>query len=853
MDIRKEFINYFQKKGHTRQDSSSLVPAEDRSLLFTNSGMVQFKDFFLGTRKPSSTKIVSCQKCVRAGGKHNDLDNIGYTNRHHSFFEMLGNFSFGNYFKEEAINYAWDFLINTLNIPEEKLYVSVHKNDDEALSIWSNIIGLDSDRIWVLDDDDNFWQMGSTGPCGPCSEIYYDYGESFEGEIPTKGDPLDRYVEIWNLVFTQYNKDIDGNLKDLPMRCVDTGMGLERIQAVLEGKADNYESSVFFDLSQKIDKSISPKKISVPIKKIIMDHSRSACMLISDGVIPSSDGRGYVLRRIIRRATRYLYNLGFDKPYIYKLTEVIDKKMGDVYPNLRDKLSQVRETIQQEEENYLETLDNGLKLIDKLTKKVKSLNGDDIFKLYDTYGFPKEIIEEIATERDISLDLSGFDKLMNQQKIKSKSASNFKVDEADPEIIKHQTSFAGYTELSSSGEILEIVYNDKHMKKIDNVSDEFYIILNKTVFYPEGGGQISDTGSMSNINCQLEVINVKKIHNTIIHLVRLIKGSLGIGDVVEQNVDQEKRYKTTINHSATHLMHQSLRDTLGSHVEQKGSLVADNHLRFDFSHNKALSNQEIGNIETQVASEISKSIDTQTKIMGFKEAMKLGALAFFDEKYGDDVRVIFLGSNSVELCGGTHVSNTREIGLFKIISESSVSTGVRRIEAITYQEANKFFNDLHIQSKLISQQLNIKSDEITDKITLMKQEDDRNKKLISDLNKRIAQLYYHSIDCISSNQTNIFIDDCGDLTIDQIKLLSDVIKSKSSDSISILLKNIPNGISCLIGVSKKCKHVYNAKKIISELMKKFDCKGGGSDTYASCIITGEKISTLKDFVLMLFK
>ena len=853
LDIRREFIKYFENKGHTRQDSSSLIPAEDKSLLFTNSGMVQFKDFFLGIRKPSSTRIVTCQKCVRAGGKHNDLDNIGFTNRHHSFFEMLGNFSFGDYFKEEAINYAWDFLVNTLSIPKEKLYVSVHRDDEEALSIWMNNIGLSKDRIWMLDDADNFWQMGSTGPCGPCTEIYYDYGETLEGEIPTKGDPGERYVEIWNLVFTQYNKDKDGTLHDLPMKCVDTGMGLERIQALLEGQVDNYNSSAFFNLSQKIDKLIKPRKVSTPIKKIIMDHSRSACMLISDGVIPSSDGRGYVVRRIIRRATRYLYNLGINEPFIYKLTEVINDNLGGIYSNLRDKANQISDTIQQEEKNYLSTLDNGLKLIDKLTMKTKNLSGADIFKLYDTYGFPREIIEEIAIEDNLTLDLPGFQQLMNQQRANSKISSNFKVDEADHEIVKHQTSFIGYTDFSSTGKVIDIVFNNQHVKEVDSAEDRFYVILDKTVFYPEGGGQISDSGLMSNKDCQLDVTDVKKIQNTIVLFVQLKQGKIAIGDVVEQSVDETKRYKTTINHSATHLMHQSLRDTLGNHVEQKGSLVTEDYLRFDFSHNKALSDQEIEDIENQVASEISKSIDTQSKNMNFKDAMKLGALAFFDEKYGDEVRVIFIGSNSIELCGGTHVSNTRDIGLFKIISESSISTGVRRIEAITSERANLFFNNLHIQSKLLSQHLNVKSDQITDKIISMKKEDNDNKKLISNLNKKIAQLYYRTIRHTSSNQTKIFVHECEDLTSSQMKILSDVIKSQSSDSISILFKKISNGISCLIGVSKNCKHVYNSKKIVSELIKKFDCKGGGSESFASCIITGVKTDKLKDFVLTLFK
>ena len=485
--------------------------------------------------------------------------------------------------------------------------------------------------------------------------------------------------------------------------------------------------------------------------------------------------------------------------------------------------------------------------------KTKNLSGADIFKLYDTYGFPKEIIEEIAIENDLVLDLSGFQQLMDKQKLNSKTASNFKVDETDHEIIKHQTSFIGYVNTTSTGKVIDIVFKNQHVKQIDTIDDEFYVILDRTVFYPEGGGQISDSGSIYNKNCQLQVTDVKKIQNTIVHFVQLKEGRLAVGDNVDLNIDQTKRHKTAINHSATHLMHQSLRETLGNHVEQKGSLVTDDYLRFDFSHNKALSDQEIEHIEAQVVSEISKSIDTQSKNMSFKEAMKLGALAFFDEKYGDDVRVIFIGSNSIELCGGTHISNTRDIGLFKIISESGISTGVRRIEAITYQKANIFFNDLHTQSKSLTQQLNVKSEQIIDKIISMKKVESDNKKLISSLNKKIANLYYNSIECTYSNQTKIFSQECDDLTFDQMRILSDVIKSKSSDSISILFKNISNEISCLIGVSKNCKHVYNSKKIVTELMKNFDCKGGGSNSFASCVITGVKTDKLKDFVLTLFK
>ena len=849
LNIRSLFLDYFQKKQHAIIESSPLIPAEDKTLLFTNSGMVQFKDIFLGIKKAKNKRIVSCQKCVRAGGKHNDLENIGYTNRHHSFFEMLGNFSFGDYFKEEAIYFAWDFLTTELGLDKKRLYVSVHKDDDETAKIWLNTIKLDPQKLWYLDDADNFWQMGSTGPCGPCTEIYYDLGEKLKGLMPSQGDTGDRYVEIWNLVFTQYNKDAKGALTDLPKKCVDTGMGLERIHAVVEGKTDNFKSSLFLDLEKYLDESLNTKNINYTIKKIIMDHCRSACFLISDGVIPSSEGRGYVLRRIIRRATRFLYNAGIQEPFIYSCAEILKQTMGGTYSGLVNKNKLIQETLKDEEENYLNTLSKGLDLINKLTKSKNELSGENIFKLYDTFGFPSEIIQEIAAEKKLKLDMKQFNSLMDKQKLTSRKASNFDIKDASF-IDAGLSSFSGYNEYQFASKILALYIDDKKVEKIDKADTELMVVFEKTPFYPEGGGQISDVGKASNNSSVLEVTNVQKIKNTIIHHAVLKKGTVSIRDEYELEIDAARRGKITVNHSATHLLNQALRDTLGDHVEQKGSLVTDKYLRFDFSHNKALTSDELRKIESIISFEINSNRDTQEKVMPYKDAISSGALAFFDEKYSDNVRVVNIGTKSMELCGGTHVENTTTIRLFKILNESSISTGIRRIEALTGDEAFHSYQSLHDEMKKISKVLNIKNTNILDKINLIKQSEENSMSSINDLNKQIAKLYFEKISFKKNKikQTFCYIEDCSDISIDQIKILSDVVKANHKDSISVLLKHSKDIINCYVGVSKQCKHRYNAKQIIEELSKKFMSKGGGSPTFATSVIPNQDAKTVIDYL-----
>lgn len=850
MNIRQKFISYFEKNDHKLIQSSSLIPASDKTLLFTNSGMVQFKDIFLGIKSSKFDRAVTCQKCVRAGGKHNDLDNIGYTNRHHSFFEMLGNFSFGDYFKDKAIYFAWEFLTKELGLDESKLYISVHKNDHEAAKIWLNDIKIKKDHIWYLGDTDNFWQMGSTGPCGPCSEIYYDLGDNLKGSIPTKGDPGDRYIEIWNLVFTQYDRDSKGSLNDLPKKCVDTGMGLERIHAVVERVTDNFKTSLFRELTDHLDSTLDLKKTNYVIKKIIMDHCRSACFLISDGIIPSNEGRGYVLRRIIRRATRYLYNAGVKEPFLYTCGNILKNTMGSTYNGLIDKESTIRDTLKTEENNYLNTLSNGLELINKLTKSKNQLSGENIFQLYDTYGFPSEIVEEIAAENNIKLDLEGFKKLMQNQKLQSRKNSNFEIEDTSFINKKTTSSFMGYDKSILSSKVIEIYADNQSINSFKSLNTSFMLVTKETPFYPEGGGQISDTGRIFNDNVNIKVLNTQRVNNLILHHVILENGQIKLNDNIELEIDVNRRKKITINHSSTHLLHNALRHVLGEHVEQKGSLVTDQSLRFDFSHNKALTNDEISSIEKIISNEIELDILSKQKVTSYKKAIDSGALAFFDEKYDDDVRVINIGSKSIELCGGTHVTNTSTIRLFKIISESSVSTGVRRVEAVTGEEAYKLYQSLFSDIKDLSKTLNAHPSDLKTKIDLIKNSEEKNSSLINNLNKKVANLYYYKLIPTEdkASDTLFFFEDCSDLSADQIKLLGDSIKSKNNNSISVLVKEYSNTINCYVSVSKKCKHRYNAKQIINELVSKFSAKGGGSPTFGTSVITDQKASVLMKYI-----
>jgi alanyl-tRNA synthetase len=689
-EIRQAFLDYFASQGHTVVPSSSLVPENDPTLLFTNAGMNQFKDVFLGREKRDYTRATSSQRCVRAGGKHNDLENVGYTARHHTFFEMLGNFSFGDYFKREAIRFAWEFLTGTLGLPEERLWVTVHVSDDEAADIWLKEMGVSAERFSRLDED-NFWQMGDTGPCGPCSEIFYDHGEDVPGGPPgSENDDLDRYIEIWNLVFMQYDRQPDGELKPLPKPSVDTGMGLERIAAVMQGVHSNYEIDLFQALLKAAAEATSCQNLEEKSLRVIADHIRSASFLICDGVIPSNEGRGYVLRRIIRRALRHGHKLGQDKPFFSTLVKALVAQMGQAYPELVREQARIEKALLTEEEQFARTLNAGMKVLENAIAGLQGseLPGDVVFALYDTHGFPPDLTADVARERGLTVDMAGFEKEMEAQRALARGTGAFANDYSDRLTIESVTDFSGYEKLADQDEIVGL-YKDGNAVNSLNAGDEGMVVLARTPFYAESGGQVGDTGLLVKGDSRFAVADTKKRQSAHVHLGTLEAGTLKVGDKVDAYVDVERRNDIMRNHSATHLMHAALRQVLGGHVQQKGSLVAPDYLRFDFSHGEALSAEQREQIETIVNRQILANTAVSTELMDIDAAREAGAMALFGEKYDDQVRVLTMGRDgfSKELCGGTHVSRTGDIGLFKITLETSAAAGVRRIEAVTGEGA----------------------------------------------------------------------------------------------------------------------------------------------------------------------
>ena len=687
-EIRNIFLDFFQENGHELVESSSLVPFNDPSLLFTNAGMVPFKDLLLGVEKRSYTRATSSQRCLRVGGKHNDLDNVGYTARHHTFFEMLGNFSFGDYFKEEAIAFAWELLTERYEIPAEKLWITVHKDDDESEQIWIEKIGVDPKRISRLDDDENFWTMGDTGPCGPCSEIYYDHGEQIEGEPPTMdSDPGYRFIEIWNLVFTQFDRSKDGTLSPLPNPCVDTGMGLERMAAVLQEEHNNYDIDLFKKLVGKAAELTSSKDLKNPSLRVIADHLRASSFLIADGIVPSNEGRGYVLRRIIRRALRHANKLGMKNTMLSSMVPILIEEMGDAHPLLIKESKIIQANLLQEEQQFSETLNQGIALLESEVKELddNTITGETVFKLYDTYGFPVDMTADFAREKGLEVDLVKYEELMLQQKDRARSSSSFSSVLPESISISGSTEFIGYEHTNSNTKIVELISSSKETKSKTLVEDEEgIVILDQTPFYAEAGGQIGDKGTISGSGFKFEVLDTQKIGDHHGHFGVVKEGKLKINSKVEAHIDEDFRGRIVPNHSATHLLQAALKKILGDHIEQKGSLVEDNRLRFDFAHSEQVSPEELVEIEDLVNLHIAKNTESVTKVMSLEEATKKGAIAFFGEKYGEEVRVLDLGEGfSVELCGGTHVNKTGEIGLMKIISESGISAGVRRIEAVT--------------------------------------------------------------------------------------------------------------------------------------------------------------------------
>lgn len=700
-ELRQKFLKFFESKGHTIVRSSSLVPHDDPTLLFTNAGMNQFKDVFLGFDKRPYSRATTAQKCVRAGGKHNDLENVGYTARHHTFFEMMGNFSFGDYFKRDAIHFAWEFLTSPewLNIPKDKLLATVYAEDDEAYNIWLNEIGMPSERIVRIGDNkgakyasDNFWQMGDTGPCGPCSEIFYDHGEEIWGGIP--GSPEedgDRWIEIWNCVFMQFNRDEQGNMNPLPKPSVDTGMGLERMAAVMQHVHSNYEIDLFQNLLKAVARETgAPFSMEEPSLKVIADHIRSCSFLIADGVLPANEGRGYVLRRIIRRAVRHGYKLGQSKPFFHKLVADLVKEMGDAYPELKEKQAQIEEALKNEESRFAQTLETGMALLENaLAKGGKTLGGEIIFKLYDTYGFPYDLTADICRERNIEPDEAGFEREMEAQRARARAAQSFKANAQLP-YEGQDTEFKGYSERQTEATVLALYKDGEQVNEL-NEGDSGTVVIDFTPFYAESGGQVGDVGYIFAGENRFEVRDTQKIKAAVFGQFGVqTSGRLKVGDSVTAKVDDEIRNANMRNHSATHLMHKALRDVLGEHVEQKGSLVTAESTRFDISHPQAVTAEEIAEVERRVNEAVLANVAVNAAIMSMEDAQKTGAMMLFGEKYGDEVRVLQMGGFSTELCGGTHVSRTGDIGLFKIISEGGIAAGVRRIEAITGLNALKW-------------------------------------------------------------------------------------------------------------------------------------------------------------------
>ena len=746
--LRALFLNFFRERGHQIVASSSLVPGNDPTLLFTNAGMVQFKDVFLGKDKRNYNRAASSQRCVRAGGKHNDLENVGYTARHHTFFEMLGNFSFGDYFKRDAIRFGWDFVTGKdwLGIDPQRLMVTVYHTDDEAYDIWHKHVGVAADRIVRIGDkpgggSDNFWQMGETGPCGPCTEIFYDHGAHIPGGPPGSPDEDgDRWIEIWNLVFMQFERSADGVLTPLPKPSVDTGMGLERTAAVMQGVHSNYEIDMFVNLIRAAAGATNTTDLSSSSLRVIADHIRACSFLIADGVYLSNEGRGYVLRRIIRRAIRHGYKLGQTQPFFHKLVGALEQEMGEAYPELRTQRSQIERVLKQEEERFAETLSQGMALLDQAIgalKGSKQIPGETVFRLYDTFGFPVDLTADIARERDLTIDEAGFDAAMEAQRERGRAASKFGVDLRAGVSLEDKTSFIGYAQLIETGSIVALL-RGKERVDVLRAGEEGQVILDHTPFYAESGGQVGDVGALVSAGGEFEVADTQKIGSAFAHVGRVASGELRVGSRIEARVDPVRRRAIALNHSATHLLHAALRKVLGTHVTQKGSLVAPDRLRFDFAHFSAVTPAELKQIEQLVNAEIRANSAAETKLMPYEEAVAAGAMALFGEKYDDEVRVLSFGDFSTELCGGTHVSRAGDIGLFKIVSEGGVAAGVRRIEAVTGEGAYEWVAQTDRVLRDVAALVKAGRDDVEDKV---RQLIDRSRKLekeITGLKSKLA-------------------------------------------------------------------------------------------------------------------
>jgi len=846
-DIRQTFLGYFESKGHTIVSSSPVVPGDDPTLLFTNAGMNQFKDVFLGFDKRPYTRATSSQKCIRAGGKHNDLDNVGYTARHHTFFEMLGNFSFGDYFKHDAISFAWELLTDKFKLPKEKLWVTVYSEDDEAYDIWNKQVGVPAERIIRIGDNkgaryqsDNFWMMGDTGPCGPCTEIFYDHGEGIFGGPPGSPDEDgDRYIEIWNVVFMQYNRGEDGVMHPLPKPSVDTGMGLERIATVLQGKHSNYEIDLFQNLLAAALEAVTAAggadiDPASPSLKVIADHIRACSFTVADGIIPSNEGRGYVLRRITRRAIRHGYKLGARTPFFHKLVSALTLEMGDAYPELRANEKRITEVLKTEEERFFQTIANGMEILEAaLASGTKQIDGETAFKLHDTYGFPVDLTADVCRERDVTVDEAGFDAAMNRQREQARAAGKFKMA-AGLAYTGTPTAFHGYDQLAHEAAKVTAIYVDGASVTQANAGDDAIVVLDNTPFYAESGGQCGDSGELRNATSRFLVEDTLKIQADVFgHHGRVVEGSIQVGDSINAKVDAELRTRTVRNHSATHLMHKALREVLGDHVQQKGSQVTPDRTRFDFANNAPMSDEQIRRVEAIVNAEILSNAEAQAQVMALEDAQKTGAMMLFGEKYADTVRVLSIGS-SKELCGGTHVKRTGDIGLFKIVAESGVAAGVRRVEAITGADALAYTQSLENTVNGLAAMLKASPADVSQRVAAVQEH-------VRSLEKEIAALKGK----LASSQGDELMTQAVD--VKGIKVLAaklegadaktlrdtmDKLKDKLKSAVIVLAAVDGDKVQLAAGVTSDATGKVKAGELVNMVALQVGGKGGGKPDMA---------------------
>lgn len=830
-ELRKAFIDFFVKNGHTAVHSSPVVPANDPTLLFTNAGMVQFKDVFLGKEKRDYSRATSVQRCIRAGGKHNDLENVGYTARHHTFFEMLGNFSFGDYFKREAIQYAWDFLTKELGLPEKKLWVTVFEEDQEAEDIWLKEVGVSPERFSRCGAKDNFWSMGDTGPCGPCSEIFYDHGPEVAGGPPgSPGEEGDRYIEIWNLVFMQFNRDADGTLTPLPKPSVDTGMGLERLAAVMQGVHNNYDIDLFKAIVKKASELTGEKELTNSSLRVIADHIRSCAFMIVDGVLPSNEGRGYVLRRIIRRAIRHGYKLGQSQPFFHQLVPTLVEQMGEAYPELVKAQAEVERALKLEEERFAETLEHGMKLLEEAIANMDGLviDGEVAFKLYDTYGFPLDLTADVARERGLTVDEEGFAKAMEAQRERARAASNFASTVQGEVEFEGDTEFVGYAEDETDAQILAL-FKDGEKVDVLKQGESGTVILNKTPFYAESGGQVGDTGSLTEGMNSFHISDTQKQNKLFLHHGEVTAGELKTGQKVHAQIDVKKRRNSERNHSATHLLHAALRTLLGEHVQQKGSLVTPERLRFDFQHFEPISAEKLREIEQLVNKNIMFNAPVGMQEMEIEAAKEMGAMALFGEKYGDVVRVVDMGEFSVELCGGTHVKATGDIGPFKILQETGIASGVRRIEAVTGELAwqNIYQTEDDIQS--VADQVKSDRQQVVKKVAQVVEQQKALEKQLKSLQAKLAASQGDELasQVVKVGDVNVLAAKLEGADMGVLRDILDKLRSKLAPAIIVLGTAGENKVNLVAGVSKEITDTFKAGEVVNHVAQQVGGKGGG--------------------------